>query len=180
MQFVKSVGIPIHYETAVELTGYVRGFLEAAVDGEGCIGRTKTRVRHRKPYYRSVIGHSYQVRILVRNTNFEFCKKIVGIIRRLGSCWIRTQRWSNGKWKPCYEVGFSSQTARRVLPKLNLFIKHRQQKLILEALRLLEGNAKITGKFRTNRPALEAALKMNYQRLDEIYKEIKVLNFRGL
>jgi hypothetical protein len=163
-----------------ELTDHERGFLEAAIDGEGCIGMTKTRVRYRKPYYRSIIGYSYQVRLLVRNTNFEFCKKIFGIIRRFGSSWIRTQRWDNGKWKPCHEVGFSAQTARRILPKLDLLIKREQQELILEALRLLEENTELTGRLRTNRPMLVAALKKNYQRLDEIYKEIKALNFRGL
>lgn len=180
MQIVKPAKIPVRHETSVELTDYERGFLGAAIDGEGCIAMTRIRVRYRKPYYRSVIGHSYQVRLLVRNTNFEFCKKIFEIIKRFGRCWIRTQRWNNVKWKPCHDVGFSSQVARRILPKLDLLIKRRQQKLIIEALRLLEENSKLTGRFRTNRPALETALKKNYQRLDEIYKEIKALNFRGL
>lgn len=179
MQMVKTKA-QVHHRTMAELTDYEQGFLEAAVDGEGCIEMTRTRVRYRKPYYRSVIGYSYQVRILVRNTNFEFCKKIFGTIRRFGCCWIRTQRWGNEKWKPCYEVGVSAQAMRRILPKLEFLIKRGQQKLILEALRLLEENAKLTGKFRANRQMLEAALKKNYQRLDEIYKEIKVLNFRGL
>jgi len=59
-------------------------------------------------------------------------------------------------------------------------IKRGQRELILEALCLLEKNTKTCGQFRTDRSALEAALKKNYQRLDEIYREIKALNFRGL
>lgn len=135
------------------------GWLEGILDGEGslCLSR-----RNRK---NAIGGYIYVPLVSIVSTDIrllERTKLIIGKgsissargIRRLGK-------------RLAFQYVITSRVIRNLFPLLRLTSKERQRKLLLEAVRLL-------GKQRN-----QYTTKTHYDRLDEIYAEMRKLNQKG-
>ena len=107
------------------LSDYAKGFLEAAIDGEGSIMlltyRRDTKYQGTRVYYVPVlsIGNKSKAWLeLVRELFCDFSK-------------IKDRKFG------FYEYSVSRRAMRRVLPQLGLVIKEEQRILILEALDII-------------------------------------------
>lgn len=99
------------------LSRYEKGFLEAAIDGEGSL----------TVYRRGDVGKGIAVcRLSISNTNLEFLEKCQEII---GAGTIVRKRQERG-----YEYRCRANSLRRLLPQLDLIIKRDRAEKMLEIL----------------------------------------------
>ena len=161
---------------------YERGFLEAAIDGEGNISIGRARYRSRKEY-------SFRVTVSFTNTNSEIVEKFKRIVEKAGGrCSIRKQTKQRKNWRQVYKATLYPNTLRRILPALDLVAKREQKKVALKALALLKENSQLTGyrgyspiakKYWYNREK-EAKVKKNLQQLGKLHECMKELNKKGV
>ena len=106
-----------------ELSDYAKGFLEAAIDGEGSIFLT---TYHRSKYTGRIY---YNPGCQTGNKSKEWLELMREVAGDHGNI-------SGGKIE-FYNYQMSWKGMRRILPQLGLVIKERQRVLILEALDIL-------------------------------------------
>lgn len=139
--------------------GYFTGSLEKAIDGEGniCLSRCKDR-----KYLR---GYRYVPIVAIANTSEEWVEHIREFV---GEGKIAYRKLRGGNRKDCYIYYMTRGAMRDILPNLQLIVKEKQKQLLLEALSIIKSYDK--------RQHLDDA----WNRLDEIYDEMKKLNKRGV
>ena len=137
-----------------ELSDYAKGFLEAAIDGEGSIILQRHKRRGRGICFNPIVS--------ISNLSKEWLK----IIQELAD----NGRISDGSATKIYEYRMSWNGMREVLPQLGLVIKERQRVLLIEALELLSKRAHYKSKTKSEWWIA------SQKRLEEIAEEIKRLN----
>ena len=140
----------------MKLSEYDRGWLEAALDGEGSIAFYRHKDKTTK-------GFRWQLRTQLYNTNRAFLERAKLLIG--GRITEKVPSMPNSKMG--YTLQVSTRSMGEFLPQLNLIIKERQRLLSLEIIPLLHQN-KI------------ARRSINDFRLSEIEKEFRTLNRVGL
>jgi len=141
------------------LSDYAKGFLEAAIDGEGCI---LLSTYHRSKYTGKVY---YNPVLQIGNKSKEWLELVREIADDYGNI--------NGK-HGFYTYAMSWGGMRGVLPQLGLVVKEKQRVLILEALDILYKLRAYKGKYFKDSSFRGIAEK----RLAEIAREIKELNHK--
>lgn len=109
------------------LTNYERGWLEALIDGEGCLEVRAEKTKN---------GERYYCRLKIGNTCrplMEKAKEICG--EGQISVYVRPH-----PRRVSYTFSLSHRALRRILPQLSLIVKETQQDCVLKALKLLEHN----------------------------------------
>lgn len=148
-----------------KLSDYAKGFLEAAIDGEGSIMLIKSKRPDRKT------GRVWQPVVKVTNKSHKWLELVAelasgGRIDRISS-----------NWKKKHYKGFvyvmPRSIIRRVLPQLGFIIKERQRVLLLEALEILASHTKGI----VSRSPLKFTV--DDIRLEAIKREINYLNRKG-
>lgn len=134
------------------------GYFAGIVDGEGTLGlgpdKRNDRIRGYVPY------------LMIPNTSREILEKVVQIA---GTGTIRIRKEEEGNHKRQYVVTFKSNTLRKILPPIkDMLCKRKQAELVLESLAL------------NKRDKIKYKDSERFQRLEEIYNELKVLNKRGV
>lgn len=141
------------------LTEYERGFLEAAIDADGCIG-----IWVRKPVdndHRRRLKSRWRPYVIVTNTNLAFLEKIKSICGNRGFIRKSTYRKARQRnWKDGYAYVLTIEAMREILPQLHLTIKEERRLLCLEFLELTKSDVPL-------------------QKLHELYLKMRRLNKRG-
>jgi hypothetical protein len=103
------------------LTEYERGLLEGIIDGEGCLYVYESQQAGKWKHW--------HVRLSIANNSKEFLKRVEQIVGK-GS-------WAckNGK---SWELRYSSNTLRWLLPQLNLVVNKEKKEKILRILNILK------------------------------------------
>ena len=143
------------------LSDYARGFLEAAIDGEGCITLIKCKRVDR------ATGRVWLPVVCVSNKS----KKWLELVAELASSGRVDKVSRNGPNKFSYII--PRHVARKILPQLGLVIKERQRILILEALVILASHYK---GIVTSSPT---KFFVDEERLVGIKREVNFLNRKG-
>jgi len=138
------------------LTQYEKGWLEAAIDGEGSIGIGKDSGKERA-------SPAYFVQVAVTNTNRDFVEKAVDICGE-GTVSVR-RGTSTLSGRPIYLYWIPIKVLRVVLPQLKFTVKEKQRLLAIELLFLNSG--KPGG---TKRPSWIT------EKMEEIWKEARDAN----
>jgi hypothetical protein len=154
--------IPSSFFMEEELSDYAKGFLEAAIDGEGSIMLMKTKRLDRRT------GRAWQPVVKVSNKSHKWLE-LVAELASGGRVDHICHNWK-GELYMGYIYVMPRNVIRRVLPQLGLVIKERQRVLLLEALVILESHKKGIMTYNPERFARDE------KRLDEIRAEIKYLN----
>lgn len=158
---------PQHHSTKL-LTDYEKGFLEAAVDGEGTI----SLYRNHNRCWHSQRGFQWTPYVALTNTNLSFLQKIKEICGG-GRLYLRASRNPLRNQKALHIYEMNRGIMRGILPQLSLVVKEKQRRLLLEALGLaIHGG--------TSNPSIQEKQRLNDKRLGDIYKQVKVLNKRGI
>jgi len=144
-----------------KLSDYTKGFLEAAIDGEGCVMLIKSKRPDRKT------GRVWQPVVKVSNKS----RKWLELVAELASGGRIDKVNRNGPNNYLYVM--PRHVVKRVLPQLGFVIKERQRVLVLEALKILESHHKNITIYEPER------FKRDEERLDEIKAEINYLNRKG-
>ena len=146
------------------LTEYEKGWLDAAIDFDGCISLLK---KHWQEYteYASV---TYHIQVTIVNTKIASLEKAKQILDSGGIC---PYGGSNPRHNQSYQYRFSTSVLRFVLPQLRLTIKEEQR---LIALAVLDIVGYQSGHGRRGYSVEEREL------LESMYWEMKELNRRGI
>jgi len=104
------------------LSDYERGFLEAGIDFEGCIGLYKHIRKCGK-------GFSWEAMVTIDNTNRDILEKVKLICHGKGC--IST---THNVYGAVYHYRIPVMILRDILPQLSLVIKERKRQLLLTAL----------------------------------------------
>lgn len=138
----------------MEISEYERGWLSAAIDGEGHVSLTKEK----RPNYKA--GYTFVPNIGVANISEEFILEVQRISGG-GNYWMNRRGVFNYVMNP--------NTVYRVLPELRLIIKKEQADLLADAIEIIRHR---TGK---GHPRTEVEI----DGLAHIQKQIVWLNRRG-
>lgn len=111
------------HEAHKTLSEYERGFLEALIDGEGCL---HARI-HKN-------GKTWLFNLIINMTNEEILNKAKQII---GEGRINHRVYRIPRRKPSWTYVASANTLRWLLPQLNLIVKREKKERILGALNLV-------------------------------------------
>lgn len=103
------------------LTGYEQGFIEGVIDGEGHLYAYESRQQKKWTHW--------HVRLSIANNSKKLLEKVEQIVGK-GS-WI----CKNGK---SWELRYSSNTLRWLLPQLNLIVNREKKEKILKILSILK------------------------------------------
>lgn len=141
-------------EAIAKWTDYDRGWLSAAIDGEGHISLTKER----RPHFTA--GHTYISKVGISNTSLAFLEHARDLV---GAGAL------NFNGSGCGNLVFRPRIVRLILPELVFIIKERQKEIVLEAIRIC---ARRTGRGIGGRSAYEI------ERLEELWREMRMLNHR--
>ena len=131
---------------------YEKGWIEAAIDGEGAL----CLIKQGRSKYRA--GFTYEPRVDVANKSTAFLEKAKKICRG-GAI-------SNPRKNGLRSLDMSSNLLRTLLPQIQLVAKERQRLLLLEALDILSRHVS-PGKPRNDE---------ELRRLEAIHVEITQLN----
>lgn len=112
-----------------KLNDYSRGFLEAAIDGEGTLGLYKEKT------CRSTRGFTWKVRCQISNNNKEWLEKI-RMLTEAGYINNGIDH-KNPLHRPSYCLFFRVAEIRQLLPQIHLVVKGERQKIALETLPML-------------------------------------------
>ena len=112
-----------------QLSLYEKGFIEAALDGEGTIGLYKEKTEKVRR------GFCWRVRCQISNTNKLWLEKIKRII---GAGHIGKDYRHRENHHQCYTLYLSANVTRQLLPQIKLVIKEKRRVLTIEALHLLK------------------------------------------
>ena len=145
-----------------QLSDYEKGWIEAAIDGEGSLyfGKTKS-----KRYKR---GFTWNFCVEIANTRLSFLEKAIevvgeGKIYEMGTSFRRCGFQARKVYRFSLEKRNSIEA---LLFQIRLSIKEKQRLLMLEALSLTKEH--------------KCGFLPNYSRLEEIESEMRKLNMRGL
>jgi len=158
---------PQHHSSKI-LVHYEKGFLEAALDGEGTIALYRNHNR----CWHSQRGFHWISYVAITNTNYEFLEKIKEICGG-GRLYLKTRKNTPRNQKAQYIYEMNRGVMKGILPQINLTIKEKQRRLLVEALRLIIHGGNSSRKIRETQI-------LNDKRLGEIYIEMRVLNKRGV
>jgi len=151
------------------LSPYELGRIEAALDGEGCIGLHKEKIKGSK--YRNHVR--YREHVSISNTSPDFIRKARQIIGS-ATTW-RATRQRGGRYereKPIYRLLLSAGTIRWLFPQLSLSVKDRQRHLLLEVMQIKDSREK-RGRF-------APYTKDERYRFELIRRQLRRLNRRGV
>lgn len=112
-----------------------RGWFEALVDGEGCIGFYKSKLK--KQYSRRRKMFLWSPRFHITNTCLELLENTQRIVNGMG---VIKESPSAPNSKTRYVLNFSANDMRLILPQTAFISKEKQRFLLLEALPLLYYN----------------------------------------
>jgi len=158
---------PQHHSNKT-LSDYEKGFLEATIDGEGTVS---LYCNHNKSWS-SYRGFSWVPFVAVSNTNLGFLEKVKEICGG-GRLYLKTRKNPPRNQKAQYIYEMNRGVMRHILPQISLVIKEKQRQLLMEALGLLiqGGNSS---------EMIRQIQVLNDKRLEQVYKEMRLLNKRGL
>lgn len=150
--------VVVYVETNYTLSEYQKGWLEAALDGEGSLYFVKNKDKTVRR------GFVWKVIVNISNTNKAFLEKVRDICG--GGTPVIPSKGKSPNWKPYWKQVYywrmTNSQIEEILPQLDLIIKREHSLLILEVLNLLkEHSAKHTS---------------NDAYLEQIYLDLKVLN----
>ena len=114
-------------KTKIEWTDYIKGWIEALIDGEGSLSLLKER----RPHFKA--GVTFKPRLGIGNKDVKLlihAKEIIG-----AGCIIGPNK------KDFYNFDLSANGIRWLLPKIRLISKEEQRLLLLEALQILNRHA---------------------------------------
>lgn len=138
-----------------ELNDYEKGYLEAVIDAEGCIGLYR-HIRH-TGYGK---GYTWEAVVSVANTRTEILKIVKSICRDKGCISASSEpQCLRGK---SYNYRIPVEIVRIILPQLGFAMKERQKELLLEALGYLQEH-----KWSTASPHEERLLKIEKELKEE-------------
>jgi hypothetical protein len=100
---------------------YDKGWIEALIDGEGSLSLIKEKRAHFKA------GCTYKPRLNISNNSLELLKKARAVIG--AGCIMRKKKLK--------QLDVSSNGLRFLLPKIQLIVKEKQRRLLLDALHIL-------------------------------------------
>lgn len=115
-------------KTPIQWTEYDRGWLEAAIDGEGSL-TFKTQLNGKRTL------QTFRPSITIGNTDRGFIEHAA---RLLGNPPIYIAERQSLNRRTLYHITVYSNALRWILPRLRLIIKDEQRRMLLEALTLLE------------------------------------------
>ena len=145
-------------ETNYVLSDYQKGWLEAAIDGEGSLYFVKNKDESTRR------GFVWKVIVEIGNTNIAFLEKARDTCG--GGTPVKPSKGKSPNWKPHWKQMYywymKNPQIEGILPQLNLIIKSEHVWLILEALDLLKEHT--------------AWHTPNDVRLEQIYLALKELN----
>lgn len=149
-----------------ELNDFEKGWISAAIDGEGCIALNKVINRNRwgrEPY-------RFRPRLYIGNNCYEF------VLRCQEICGMGTIRKQIKNGKPSYLFRLASNGIKELLTVIYPFLlnKRRHAELILKAIDVLEARELYGARHDFD------ALDESYSELQEICEKIKVLNGRRI
>lgn len=121
------------------LTDYERGWLEALIDGEGCISFKKEPRRHIRR------GYLWRVFLIIANTNRDIIYRARELIG--GGKVILKKSYHNPKYRDVYSLEVGHTFLTHILPQLRLIVKERERQLALEAIRLVSENYRASRRF---------------------------------
>ena len=124
------LGLRKHRFPLKELDDYTRGFLEAAIDGEGTLGLYKEKT------CRSKRGFTWGIRCQISNNDKGWLERIKALTG--AGAIYNGSKHENPRHKPSYCLWFRVAEIRQLLPQIQLVIKAERQKIALEALPLLK------------------------------------------
>ena len=136
-----------------KMSQYEKGWIEAMIDGKGSISLLKES----RPHFKA--GCTYKPRLNIGNKSkplLFFAKEIIG-----GGAVILSPRGVNA-------LDVSSNTLRWLLPQIQLIVKEKQRRLLLQALRIL--SRRVT----RNKPRTDKELTA----LEGVYRGIRNANGR--
>jgi len=142
--------------TPILLSDYERGWLEALIDSEGCIGLCKIKMR------RLDRGSTWDTYAVIFNSNKNLLEKAMAILKT--NCRIDVVQQGNSK--PVYRLHLNRNCITALFPQIQLIAKETQRQLLLEAIDLISEH--------------QPHYTVNYIRLTQIYEEMKKLNKRGI
>lgn len=112
---MKKLTVPI-------LTEYEKGWLSAAINGEGCLSIIKNR-------------GMYKPSLLIVNTSIKFLAEILKIVK----CGGITKLYKPKGYKQCYILHIHDRNnLEGILLQVNLIAKAKQQKIMLQVIKLLD------------------------------------------
>lgn len=133
------------------LSDYEIGFLEAALDFEGCLG-----------LYKTTSGYYYSV-VTISNKNKAVLEKTWDICGREGCI----PAFRHGE-RLYYRYDIPKKALMWILPQIKLIVKEKQRQLIMESFEY------------RNRPGCRGGYTAEQRHdLERIYLELKELNRRG-
>ena len=140
-------------------SGFDLGYVVGIIDGEGTLCVTQTVKKDARR------GYMYRSHVHVVNTCLELIDKMYEIT---GLGWVSEPRLPKGNKQLAKTIMFSANDQRQLLPKIQPYLvsKNIQCRLLIEALKLLEENKHCPFK----------QIDANHDRLDEIYREMWLLN----
>jgi len=152
------------FEDEAEISDYERGYLEAAIDGEGCLSLAKI------PSKTYVNGFRYTPFIFIAGIDRPFIENCKRIISKVGACSITHYKNKTSVGNSVYRLAVPPGTLRLLLPQISFIIKEQQRLVLLEALKLIEENMHHhIGNFRTR----------NFNTLEELYLKMRELHPRS-
>ena len=167
---IHDIGItkPVIDVATVKLGEYERGWIEALIDGEGCL----TIARKKSPTNRS--GYTLAPILRVSNTCIALLERAKAVCLGRGCVSNYNKQKAYQARKPCYDYIITGNTLRWLLPQIRLIVKEKQRQLLLESLEI---RAKVVYNKRGLRqsPYNDGDL----LRLNELKEEVSRLNKKG-
>jgi hypothetical protein len=115
----------------IKLSDYQKGYIEAMIDGEGCICLSKPKKKTR--------DFTLRPEIKITNTNLDILLKIKRILNKKCSVNIVKRPYPNKpQWATCYLLRLHSDGASEILSQIKLVIKEKKRKIALKVMKVLK------------------------------------------
>jgi hypothetical protein len=171
-QIFYKLKLPSKFVETFLLNEYERGWLEAIIDGEGCLTIAKNKDRNYPERF------TYAPVLVITNTCLNLLKRVKEVCR--GG--MITNARLVPRHKPTYEFRLVAHKLRIILPQLRLIAKERQRNCLLQVLdlryNLIHGESEHFRRTRI-RHGGKIYTKEDWDKFEEWYQQIKVLNLRG-
>jgi len=139
------------------LTDYERGFLEALIDGEGCISLVKYRRKRKTRRHKAEIV--WRPRVQISNMNRDLLEKARRMIGSGSICLMKKGNGGRRVWVYTISKLYS------LLPQLRLVVKEERRKLLIRAMELIHDHTR-------------HHKQIHNKELEEIHRKMKELNRR--
>ena len=121
------------------LSDYEKGFLEGIIDADGCVSLYKKRYYKDKGHGSAKRGWTPSIKVMIANNSIELLQKIQNIINEKG---MIAEKRKKGYKKINYELRYSHDVCRWLLPQLRFIVKEERRILALKILSHIKGNTR--------------------------------------